>query len=1233
MLRSWLQRAPKQVSRRNSVARLRVEALEVREAPAVFTVLPGDVSNRGTGTVGGLVWAINQADANGQDNAIKLAARSTYDLTAVDNFWYGPTGLPAISDLNGGGTHSLTIEGSGATVQRNTSAPAFRLFYVSDGLELPAGHLVLDNLTLTGGRAQGGNGGSGDGGGGGGAGLGGAVFNQGQLEMTGVTLLDNLAHGGAGGDYVAGSSGSGGGGGLGESGGSGTTADAGGGGFSLSGAAGGAGGAGIAGTEGAGASGQAGTSLLGGNGASGANGGGGGGGFRTTDNATGPGGAGLGMTGSPTTATNIRGDGGAAFYDPAHPSSVQHGGGGAFGGGGGSAFAGASFAGGGGIGGGGGGGPIGGGGGFGAGGGGGRFGGAGYGGLGGGGGGVGDADGGSGIGYFDSGFGGGNGDRAGGGGAGLGGALFNQFGTVTLTDCTLAMNSAVGGDGGLDAQVDGSRDSGGSGYGAAVFNVDGAVLVTNCTISGNTVATGAGSVSFLPPPSANGADVFNLVFGANLDGSPPSAYTVLANSILANAVGGDDVATKFWLTGTGSAAIAASAPNIVQAGGAAVTGIAPIADDPLLGPLQNNGGPTATMELLSGSPALGAGDEASAPLADQRGVTRTNRVDLGAYQASANRFALTGPASVNAGASTSVGVSAVDRFGKLDRSLNDMIYVGSTSQAKLPAAVALSGGTATVPVTLYTAGNQTVTVTDYDAEIEGTKPIHVQPLAAMFVTPVAGSGQTGFAGSAFDTPLQVRVTDVYGNPVPGAQIKFTSPRGAAGDAFGSANGPATVTVTTDALGLATSPTMYALLTPGSFTVTAGLPNKMPVSFALNTVPRPGETSTKLDAKPTSGVAFQSVTFTANVHVDKKGSANLSTAAGTVTFTDGDTELGTVKLASGQAILTTTALTAGNHDITATYNATPDFNGSVSNDVGVHLNAAAATVKLATITAPHFGDTINLSATVAAKSPSTGAPSGNVTFKDGSTVLGTAAISNGVATFPISTLAIGSHTIEADYQGSSDFLTAASPGQTFSVLKAIPTVTVSYSPSIVRLNHEITFTATVGAVNGVTPTGQVKFTLNRPDGGTTTSTVDLVNGQVSVKHTFNTIGKFSITADYLGDSTYAEPRTAALLKGTVSKDLPTVLVQFSPSSVTTGNQTTFTATVTSTTGVIPTGKVTFTIKRTTGTNPTPFTVDLVNGVATGTHTFTVKGDFTIIAEYLGDGTYLDVKSPLVSGMVN
>jgi hypothetical protein len=54
--------------------------------------------------------------------------------------------------------------------------------------------------------------------------------------------------------------------------------------------------------------------------------------------------------------------------------------------------------------------------------------------------------------------------------------------------------------------------------------------------------------------------------------------------------------------------------------------------DPLLGPLQNNGGPTLTHALLAGSPAINLGDTTDSPGEDQRGFRRVDRNDIGAFE-------------------------------------------------------------------------------------------------------------------------------------------------------------------------------------------------------------------------------------------------------------------------------------------------------------------------------------------------------------------------------------------------------------------------------------------------------------------------------------------------------------------------------------------------------------------------------------------------------------------------
>ncbi len=149
-------------------------------------------------------------------------------------------------------------------------------------------------------------------------------------------------------------------------------------------------------------------------------------------------------------------------------------------------------------------------GGFGGGGGGGGGGQGGAGGFGGGGGG-GDYHGFSGGGPGAGGFGGGAGATrgGGGGGAGLGGALFNATGTVSITNCTLTGNTAQGGAG--------SGGGNGSGLGGAVFNLNGSVTLTSDTLTSNTVASGGSG------GSADGVDFYTLGLNGVLvsDGGSP----------------------------------------------------------------------------------------------------------------------------------------------------------------------------------------------------------------------------------------------------------------------------------------------------------------------------------------------------------------------------------------------------------------------------------------------------------------------------------------------------------------------------------------------------------------------------------------------------------------------------------------------------------------------------------------------------------------------------------------
>jgi sugar lactone lactonase YvrE len=92
--------------------------------------------------------------------------------------------------------------------------------------------------------------------------------------------------------------------------------------------------------------------------------------------------------------------------------------------------------------------------------------------------------------------------------------------------------------------------------------------------------------------------------------------------------------------------------------------------------------------------------------------------------------------------------------------------------------------------------------------------------------------------------------------------------------------------------------------------------------------------------------------------------------------------------------------------------------------GVVIGKAISTIALtSSVSAPFLGAPVTLTARVA--STTTGAPSGTVSFYDGATLLTTAPINAGVATYTSSSFAGGSHSLTALYSGDSNFLTATS----------------------------------------------------------------------------------------------------------------------------------------------------------------------------------------------------------------
>ena len=496
----------------------------------------------------------------------------------------GPTATPII-------TSHITILANGATLER-TGSQNFRLFTVGS-----AGRLTLRRAFIRGFRAHGALGVDG---GGGGLGAGGAIYVMGGgLVVESSAFAANEAFGG--GTVGDGASG-GGGGGMGGNG-------------SHCHSSGGGGGGGARGTGGTctdpQGSGGGGTlfSALGRQGGfdCGASGGHAGGG----QNAPCPGGGG---GGAGDTLFRLPGedgfDGGRGNYGGGGGGGTSNGegGDGGFGGGGGAAGNAGGL------------GEAGGDGGFGGGGGGGS---AGF---------ITDGD--SGDGGLFAGDGGDSG--GGGGGAGVGGAIFNDGGSIVISNSTFFGNATGGGFS--------PKATDGVSGGGAIFSRNGHLTILNATISDNGAHIGGGILVIQDSASA------------------PTSFT-LYNSILANS-GYRECAI------TGPAVGVASAGNLIESNadgtefiGKTFLGCPGVitSSDPQLGPLAYNQGSTPTMAISSGSPAWNAADPTTSLVVDQRRQDRPamGGFDIGAFELCLQGFGnLQQPCLILAGAEDPGGVGA-----------------------------------------------------------------------------------------------------------------------------------------------------------------------------------------------------------------------------------------------------------------------------------------------------------------------------------------------------------------------------------------------------------------------------------------------------------------------------------------------------------------------------------------------------------------------------------------------
>jgi autotransporter-associated beta strand protein len=689
-----------------------------------------------------------------------------------------------------------------------------------------------------------------------------------------------------------------------------------------------------------------------------------------------------------------------------------------------------------------------------------------------------------------------------------------------------------------------------------------------------------GSVTF-----KDGSTVLGSVSLADASGTATATLTTTATQLL----GGSHNITAVYVPGTDPHYLASTSGNFnytVNPAGTitSVTGATPVSPTTFgqqvtftatVTPTISGVEPTGTVAFKDGSTTLGSGI-----LADSGGIATATYT--------------TTTAQLSGGAHT---ITAVYTPGATDTNFQ-------------------SSGSANFPFTVNAAGTTTTV-------------IQATPAAPTFGQPVTFSAT---------------VTPSIGGVEPTGTVTFKD----AGVVIGSgtlanAGGTATATFTTGTTQLAVGGhTITAVYNPGA---DPNYVTSTSTTFNLN-VGRASTTTTVAASTPASPAVFGSaVTFTATV-APTLGSIE---PTGSVTFKDGSTTLGSGTLADvgGVATATFTAtaglLTGGTHAITATYapGTDPNFKASSSGNFSFTVTPAGTTTNITGSTpvspAP-FGQTVTFTATV---TPTIGGidPTGTVTFKDGTTVLGSAGLGDaaGTATASFTTSATqlvgGTHSIVALYTPAAtdqNYQSSTSGAFGFTVSPTATTTTVTAaSPAAPNFGQAVTFTATVTpAIGGVEPTGNVTFkdgsmTLGSGTlsdiGGTATATFTTAAAQL-------TPGVHTITASYApnGNPNYQASSSQNFSLTVGAAATTTSITSASPVTPTYGQVVTFTAKVTPNVGTTaPTGSVTF-----TDTSTSPATVLCsgplapVGGVAMAmcatTATQLGAGSHTITASYNPNG---------------
>jgi hypothetical protein len=354
-------------------------------------------------------------------------------------------------------------------------------------------------------------------------------------------------------------------------------------------------------------------------------------------------------------------------------------------------------------------------------------------------------------------------------------------------------------------------------------------------------------------------------------------------------------------------------------------------------------------------------------------------------------------------------------------------------------------------------------------------------------------------------------------------VSFTAGGALLGSApVGTAAGVTTATIHTADLPVGSNPVTATYEGDVLFATSASPPDAVTV--------QPDNSNITIAAAPANAAPGEQVTYTVSVSAGAPGAGRVG---GTVSLRDDGNLVSDCQsrpLSSTDPAQVTCSETYGadaTHSVVATYDGSADFLPSTatrSETVAPRPTTTSVTVSPRTSTT---GEPVSLTATVVA-SAGGAHPTGNVTFTDDGTPIGTSTLTttDGVTSTSmlLTTLPLGVNSIEASFGGDASFAASASGAAPVTVSRATTALGLVSSDEISTSGQPVTFIANVFPATGSGETGTVTFSYD----GTVIGSASVSNGQATLTSETLPVGTGSVTATYGGDRNFSGSATTSTL---------------------------------------------------------------------------------------------------------